>query len=56
MWGGQFCDRGPSYHIAIFANEAQESWVAKAAIKPNQAALNQEIVTPILEAATFYDA
>jgi peptide-methionine (S)-S-oxide reductase len=52
---GQFCDKGPSYLSAIFvANEteraiAEESKKAVAAKFPNK-----KIVTPILDASTFY--
>ncbi|MBD3665243.1 peptide-methionine (S)-S-oxide reductase MsrA [Sulfitobacter aestuariivivens] len=54
--GGQFCDRGPTYRTAIFpADEAQRAAAEKA--KANaQAALGQQIVTPILGASTFYPA
>ncbi|WP_350609422.1 peptide-methionine (S)-S-oxide reductase, partial [Pseudoalteromonas sp. 41-MNA-CIBAN-0057] len=52
---GQFCDKGPSYRSAIFvANEQQR----KLAQKSKQAVMNeftnQTVVTPILDAKTFY--
>lgn len=53
--GGQFCDRGDSYRTAIFATPAQVSAAEKA--KADAAAdLGQTVVTPILEATTFYPA
>jgi peptide-methionine (S)-S-oxide reductase len=54
--GGQFCDRGPSYRTAVFAADAAEATTAKASRAEAQAALGQEIVTPILEAGTFWPA
>ena len=52
---GQFCDKGPSYRSAIFvANEEQR----KLAQKSKQAVISeftkQTVVTPILDAKTFY--
>ena len=53
--GGQFCDRGHSYLSAIFVadeaerNLAEESKKQAAAMFPDE-----EIVTPILNATTFY--
>ncbi|MCK8125514.1 peptide-methionine (S)-S-oxide reductase MsrA [Pseudoalteromonas sp. 2CM39R] len=52
---GQFCDKGPSYRSAIFvANEQQR----KLAQKSKQAVISeftkQTVVTPILDAKTFY--
>ncbi len=52
--GGQFCDRGESYRTAIFVADADERTAAEAAKAEAQAALGQEIVTPILDAAPFY--
>ncbi len=54
---GQFCDRGPSYRTAIFArpdqiNQARASKSKTIQTKPFSA----QIVTPVLEAATFYKA
>jgi peptide-methionine (S)-S-oxide reductase len=45
--GGQFCDRGPSYRTAIFA-DAQDKPAAEAAKQAARDALGREIVTPIL--------
>ena len=53
--GGQFCDRGPSYLSAIFvADEAQRrlAEISKEGVTERFNA--QEVVTPILETATFY--
>lgn len=54
---GQFCDKGSSYRSAIFATPEQiaDAKASKAQIietKPFEA----DIVTPVLEAKTFYDA
>lgn len=56
--GGQFCDRGETYKTAVFvANDAERvlaeaSKIAAAA----DLAIDAKIVTPILDAAVFYDA
>ncbi len=52
--GGQFCDRGDSYRTAVFAEDAQGRAEAQAAKAAAEAALGQEVVTPVLEAAPFY--
>ena len=54
--GGQFCDRGFSYTTAIFALNSAQRASAEAAIGAAEAALGQDIVTPIKDAATFYPA
>lgn len=54
--GGQFCDRGPTYRTAIFANGGAQKAAAEKAIADAQAALGQTIVTPILGATKFYPA
>lgn len=54
--GGQFCDRGDSYRTAIFADGPQQKAAAEKAKADAQAALGQNVVTPILGAATFYPA
>ena len=54
--GGQFCDRGDSYRTAIFARTNAELQAAKAARAKAQTDLGQKIVTPILQASTFYEA
>lgn len=54
--GGQFCDRGPSYRSAIFANGAAQKAAAEKARSEAQAALGVKVVTPILSATRFYPA
>ena len=53
--GGQFCDRGHSYLSAIFVASESQRKIAEAS-KAQIAAMfpDQEIVTPILKASTFY--
>jgi peptide-methionine (S)-S-oxide reductase len=54
--GGQFCDRGDSYRTAIFAQDATQRKAAEAQVADAEAALGQKIVTPVLDAATFWIA
>ncbi|WP_336096824.1 peptide-methionine (S)-S-oxide reductase MsrA [Roseovarius sp. CH_XMU1461] len=54
--GGQFCDRGASYRSAIFVSNPAEKAAAEAAKAKAAKQLGQKIVTPILPAATFYEA
>ena len=54
--GGQFCDRGESYRTAIFVSNQSQNASARAALNAAQSALGQQIVTPILSAARFYEA
>ncbi|MCG7572681.1 peptide-methionine (S)-S-oxide reductase MsrA [Phaeobacter sp. CNT1-3] len=54
--GGQFCDRGESYRTAVFVSNPAEKAAAEKAKKSAQSALGQKIVTPILDAKTFYTA
>lgn len=54
--GGQFCDRGPSYRTAIFANGGAQKAAAEKAKADAQAVLGQKVVTPILGASRFYPA
>ncbi|WP_029058455.1 peptide-methionine (S)-S-oxide reductase MsrA [Stappia stellulata] len=54
--GGQFCDRGPSYRTAIFATDDDQRRVAERAKAQAADRLDTEIVTPVLDAATFYPA
>lgn len=54
--GGQFCDRGESYSTAIFVSNQEEMAAAEAAIAQANSELGFEIVTPIRDAMTFYDA
>jgi peptide-methionine (S)-S-oxide reductase len=54
--GGQFCDRGDAYRTAIFVQGPEQGKAAKAAVAEAEAALGQKIVTPVLEAGTFWIA
>ena len=54
--GGQFCDRGPSYRSAIFANGGKQKASAVAAAKEASDQLGFAIVTPVLAAARFWRA
>jgi len=54
--GGQFCDRGDVYRTAVFVATPEERAAAEAAKASAQAELGQTIVTPILDAAPFYEA
>jgi peptide-methionine (S)-S-oxide reductase len=54
--GGQFCDRGESYRTAIFVSDPAERAAAEAAKTAAAAALGQDVVTPILDVAPFYEA
>jgi peptide-methionine (S)-S-oxide reductase len=54
--GGQFCDRGESYRTAIFVQGAAQQKAARAAVAEAEAVLGQKIVTPVLEAGTFWIA
>lgn len=54
--GGQFCDRGHSYTTAVFAVDDMQRKLAEASKGEAQAALGKPIVTPIRDAAPFYDA
>lgn len=54
--GGQFCDRGESYRTAIFVGDAQARAEAERAKSEAQAALGRPVVTPVRDAAPFYQA
>lgn len=52
---GQFCDKGHSYLSAIFVANETERAIAEASKKEVVAQFsNQTVVTPILDASTFY--
>jgi peptide-methionine (S)-S-oxide reductase len=52
---GQFCDKGPSYLSAIFvANEKEKEIAEQSKRKVVDQFPNRKVVTPILEATTFY--
>ena len=53
--GGQFCDRGQSYQSAIFvANDTERKIAAESKRKVAALFAGKKVVTPILDAATFY--
>jgi len=53
--GGQFCDRGHSYLAAIFVANESERKLAEASKQQVVAMFpKQKVVTPILNASTFY--
>jgi peptide-methionine (S)-S-oxide reductase len=54
--GGQFCDRGDSYRTAVFVADAAERQAAEAEVAKAEAALGQQIVTPVLDAGRFWIA
>lgn len=54
--GGQFCDRGESYRTAIFVTNGAERSAAEKAKRQAERDLGRRIVTPILDASTFYQA
>jgi peptide-methionine (S)-S-oxide reductase len=52
---GQFCDKGPSYLSAIFvANETEKSIAERSKSEVARQFPDKRIVTPILDASTFY--
>ena len=52
---GQFCDKGHSYLSAIFvANDKERELAEKSKQKVIEMFSDQKVVTPILDAATFY--
>jgi peptide-methionine (S)-S-oxide reductase len=54
--GGQFCDRGDAYRTAIFPLDPTQRAVAEAEVAKAEAVLGQPIVTPVLDAGTFWVA
>ncbi len=54
--GGQFCDRGDAYTTAIFVQDGAQRKAAEAAVAEAEAVLGQKIVTPVLDAGTFWVA
>jgi peptide-methionine (S)-S-oxide reductase len=55
--GGAFCDRGASYHSAIFVDSPQQREIAQASRAAlEQGPLKGRIVTPIRDAAVFWPA
>lgn len=55
---GQFCDKGASYRTAIFVMNESQKEIATASLKAEQETgpLKGRIVTPVLDAKTFYPA
>ncbi len=52
---GQFCDKGPSYLSAIFvANDTERNIAEESKRKVEEQFPNEKVITPILNAATFY--
>lgn len=52
---GQFCDKGPSYLSAIFvANDKERAIAEKTKADVITQFPNKDVVTPILDASTFY--
>lgn len=52
---GQFCDKGPSYLSAIFVANESEKKIAEQTKKQVVAMFpDEKVVTPILDASTFY--
>ncbi|MFN4204214.1 MAG: peptide-methionine (S)-S-oxide reductase MsrA [Tabrizicola sp.] len=54
--GGQFCDRGDAYRTAIFVQGKAQRQAALAEVARAEAALGRRIVTPVLDAGTFWRA
>ena len=54
--GGQFCDRGESYHTAIFVLNPAQARVAAAEKADANRVLRGRVVTPIRAAAPFWPA
>ena len=54
--GGQFCDRGPSYRTAVFAETERERRIAEAAKAEAAEKLGQKVVTPVLDFDAFWAA
>jgi peptide-methionine (S)-S-oxide reductase len=54
--GGQFCDRGDAYRTAVFVTDAAQRKAAEGAVADAEATLGAKIVTPVLDAKTFWVA
>ena len=54
--GGQFCDRGNQYRTAIFVTTQAQADTAASVKTAAEQALGRQIVTPIVQASTFYRA
>jgi peptide-methionine (S)-S-oxide reductase len=56
---GQFCDKGEQYTSAIYVADAEQRRLAeqsRAALAPPGRVAQQPIVTPVVDAAPFYEA
>ncbi len=53
---GQFCDKGPQYHTAIFYRTDEERALAQSSRDAVARALKADVATQIRPAATFYPA
>ncbi len=53
---GQFCDKGTSYLAAIFPLDDSQKDTAQRSLRDVQKRTSQKIVTPIIDADTFYPA
>lgn len=54
--GGQFCDRGASYRTGIFVQDEAQRKAAEAALAEAEEVLGAKVVTPVLQAGTFWKA
>lgn len=54
--GGQFCDRGHGYTTAIYALNADQKKAAEQAKAAAEQELGQSVVTPVVDASTFWPA
>ena len=52
----QFCDQGPTYRAAIFAQTAAQRRVAQASLRQVSARLSRPVVATVRPAAPFYAA
>ncbi|WP_017941069.1 MULTISPECIES: peptide-methionine (S)-S-oxide reductase MsrA [unclassified Thioalkalivibrio] len=55
---GQFCDRGPHYHTAIFVQDARQRAIAEASRTEldRSGRFDRPVITPVRDAAPFYRA
>jgi peptide-methionine (S)-S-oxide reductase len=53
---GQFCDKGDQYRTGIFTSDPTEIAAAQASKTAAAATLSAEVLTPLLPAATFWEA
>lgn len=51
---GQFCDKGDQYRTAIFVGTPGEKTLAESSKKMIEGALERPVVTPVLDASTFW--